>query len=48
MIELVEILIVGNEEAHEREVGFKEGLWNKSVENRSGDEEMDAIFAGER
>ena len=44
VIELVEMLILGNEEDHESEVGFNERLWNKSVENRNGDDEMDAIF----
>ena len=44
MIELVKMLILGNEEDHESEVGFNERLWNKSVENRHGDDEMDAIF----
>ena len=44
VIELVKMLILGNEEDHESEVGFNERLWNKSVENRHGDDEMDAIF----
>lgn len=44
VIELVEMLILGNEEDHESEVGFNERLWNKSVENRNDDDEMDAIF----
>ena len=44
VIELVKMLILGNEEDHESEVGFNERLWNKSVENRNDDDEMDAIF----
>ena len=44
LIKLEEMLILGNEEDHEREVGFKEQLGNKSVENRNEDEQRDAIF----
>lgn len=48
MIELIEMLILGNEEDHEREVGLTERLWNKSVENRNEDAEMDAILDRKR
>lgn len=48
VIELIEMLILGNEEDHERELGLTERLWNKSVENRNDDAEMDAILHRKR